>query len=197
MSLRPPRRGVALAWSLAALALTTVALATVTIPLDLDARLQRSVDAFVATVASVRSETVGDEAWTVVTLDVESWLRSGGEDVDDPAAEGSARPTVELAFLGGEAPGVPRLEVAAMPRLVDGERVLLLTHGAGGGLASPLVGFDQGIFRLVDDVWTDADGATLGLDPRGVLVLGDAATPHGEDVLAALLARLVQLGGAP
>lgn len=171
--------------------------ASASVALDLDERLERAVDVFVGEVRSVRQEAFADEPWTIVTVEVEVWLRSLGVDVDDPADERLRRPQVELAFLGGTAPGVPRRTVAGMPTLVEGERVLLLSYGPDRRYASNLVGFDQGFFRLIDDVWTDPDGLTLGLGADGILTLGVTGTPAGEDMLAALVARLEQLGGTP
>jgi hypothetical protein len=171
--------------------------ATPTVALDLDERLERSIDAFVGTVRSVRAEAFEDEPWTVVSLDVEEWLRSRGVDVDDPADEVLRRSQVELAFLGGSAPGVARRVVAGMPTLVEGDRVLLLTYGPDVRYASSLVGFDLGLFRLEGDAWTDVEGLTLGLGGDGILALGAGATPDGPAVRDALRARLEQLGATP
>jgi hypothetical protein len=177
------------------------ALATASVALDLDARLERALDVVVGTVRTTRSEAFGLESWTVVTVEVERWLRSEGGDVDDAAALRSARPTLELAFLGGDAPGAPRRTVALMPAFVVGERVLLLTYGADVRYASNLVGFDQGLFRWRDDAWVDVDGAVLGFAGDGTLALGARpdidVSAADEDVLDALAARLVQLGVRP
>jgi hypothetical protein len=179
----------------AAVPMVQWASATTVLALDLDSRLQRSQDVFVGRVVAVRGEALADEAWTVVTIEVDRWLRAGGADVDDPAAALATRPTVELSFLGGDATGVPRLEVAGMPRLSEGERVLAMTYGSGVRYASPVVGFDQGVFRLVDDVWTDPYGDRLEIDDAGVLQLGTEGTPADDDLLDAVVARLVQVGG--
>jgi hypothetical protein len=192
----PVRLGAALA-AVAIWSATCLALASASVVLDLDERLERAADVFVGEVRSLREEAFDDEPWTVVTLDVEHWLRSAGVDVDDPAAERARRPQVELAFLGGHAPGVPRRTVAGIPSLAPGERLLLLTYGPDARYASNLVGFDQGLFRLADGVWTDADGALLGLDRDGILTLGPTGSPGDEAMLAALRARLEQLGMDP
>jgi hypothetical protein len=173
------------------------AFATPTVRLDLDDRLERSVDVFVADVSAIRGAPIGVDAWTIVTLEVRHWLRSGGIDVAESEVERVRRPIVELAFLGGDAPGVPRQTVAGMPTLVVGERVLLLSYGAEARYASPLVGYDQGLFRIVDDAWTDADGRTLGFDAAGILTLGALAAPVGDELLDALAQRLEGLGGRP
>ena len=193
----PLRRWLAAVTLIASLSTLGSALATASVALDLDERLERAVDAFVGEVRSVRQEAFADEPWTIVTVEVEAWLRSLGVDVDEPVDELLRRPQGELAFLGGTAPGVPRRTVAGMPTLVEGERVLLLSYGPDRRYASNLVGFDQGFFRLVDDVWTDPDGRSLGLGADGILTLGVTGTPAGEEMLAALMARLEQLRGGP
>jgi hypothetical protein len=195
--MKAPRRWLAAVLVIACASVLGWALATASVALDLDERLERAVDVFVGEVRSVRQEAFADEPWTIVTVEVEVWLRSLGVDVDDAADELLRRPQVELAFLGGTAPGVPRRTVAGMPTLVEGERVLLLSYGPDRRYASHLVGFDQGLFRLVDDVWTDPDGRSLGLGDDGILTLGVTGTPAGEDMLAALAARLEQLGVGP
>jgi hypothetical protein len=189
------RRRVALVTG--ALLLLGVAAATASVALDLDARLERAVDAFVGEVRSVRSAALAGEPWTIVTVEVEAWLRSAGAPVDDPEEELGSRPQVELAFLGGDAPGVARRTVAGMPSLAVGERVLLLSYGADARYASNLVGYDQGLFRLVDDVWTDVDGEALGFGPDGILTLGGDGAAADEEMLSALRARLEQVGVRP
>ncbi|CAN5836249.1 hypothetical protein BH23DEI1_BH23DEI1_13290 [soil metagenome] len=195
---RAPRVAFALLAALACAASSSVASATAAVALDLDTMLSRSVDAFFGEVRAVRSEAFEGEPWTVVTITVERWLRSGGSPVDDASDELDRRPDVELAFLGGDAPGVARRSVAGMPTLTLGERVLLLSYGVETRYASNLVGFDQGLFRLVDDAWTDDDGRTLGLGADGILELGvGASTASANDVLDAVIARLSQVGVAP
>jgi hypothetical protein len=183
--------------TLAALFVMLWAGATATLPLDLDERLERSVDVFVAEVTEVRGEAIDGAPWTIVTMAVLHWLRSGGVDVVESEVERVRRPVVELAFLGGDAPGVARQTVGRMPTLVVGETLLLLSYGADVRYASNLVGFDQGLFRLVDEGWTDVDGRSLGFDAAGILVLGAAAAPADDELLDALARRLEQLGGAP
>jgi hypothetical protein len=106
----------------------------------------------------------------VVTFADLTWLRGG------PQA------TVELRFGGGELEGL-REAVAGVPQFTVGDRRVIFAHA--GHYVSPLVGFSQGQFRVVDGaggpVVLDADGS-------GVTGVGRAALPRGaaEDRTAAL-----------
>jgi hypothetical protein len=197
---RPTSHGLALALVVAVLA--PVAIATAVVARDLDDRLARSLDAFVGEVTSLRVERLADAPWTIVRVTVSGWLRSGGSDVTDADAALAARPVVELAFYGGALAGLPSRQVAGMPTYGVGERVLFLTYGEDTGYASPLVGFDQGAFRLSDGSWRDAAGDVLGLDANRLPVLApeDAVAdpaPTEADLMAALAERLAQLGLTP
>ena len=60
-----------------------------------------------------------------------------------------------LRFLGGRAPDGTTLVVAGMPRFVAGDRAAVFA--AGNGLeACPLVGWWQGLYRLLFDAGQDA-----------------------------------------
>ena len=76
-----------------------------------------------------------------------TWLRGG------PQAQ------IELRFGGGELDGL-REEVAGVPQFTVGERRVIFAHA--GHFVSPIVGFNQGLFRVVDGadgpVVLDADG---------------------------------------
>lgn len=125
-----------------------------------------------ATVDDVRVEERDDEPWTVVTLEVDRVLAGGdatdddGERDDDP---------VELSFLGGELPGGRALTVASMPRFDAGEEVLVAIRD-DDALASPLVGFRQGLWRLTGAGLVDERGRALGVGPDGLARNGPATS---------------------
>lgn len=69
-------------------------------------------------------------------------------DVEDAVA-GSLPSSVELTFSGGDVGGI-RQKVGGMPEFVVGERyVVLVEPDQQPALASPVVGFNQGLYRVV------------------------------------------------
>ncbi len=141
-----------------------------------------------ATVADVTTRVDGDLVWTVVTLEVREWLS------DDPAAGDDEAPREEVVVesLGGEAEG-RRLIVPGGPSWRPGDDVLVALH-EGSGLASPVVGFSQGLWRESGGGLVDASGRFLGLDAAGALVRAEVPTAP-EPVLDAV--RQVIAGEAP
>src|SRR5690606_32035026 len=115
-----------------------------------------------------------------------------GSAEDDDLAE-LPPDSLELTFLGGEAPGDRRLVVAGSPSWRTGETVLVAAYD-DPDLASPIVGFRQGLWRLVGDAFVDEDGRGLGLDAAGRLVRSDLPAAPAE-VLSAV--RAVVAGEAP
>ena len=110
-------------------------------------------------------------------------------DADEEAAEEEApRGELVIESLGGEAEG-RRLIVSGGPSWRPGDEVLVALHGASG-LASPVVGFAQGLWRVTGDGLVDGGGRFLGLDPAGALVRADGptATPSVLDAVRAALA---------
>jgi hypothetical protein len=130
--------------------------------------------AFVGTVASQRVEAREGEPWTVVEFDVERWLLGG-------AAQGRRQ---DLSFLGGELVG-EGLRVSLMPRFEVGERVLLLAHQEE--YYSPIVGFNQGLWRLEGRGLVDEQGRFLGLDEAGRLA--PDAPERGSELVIDSVAR--------
>lgn len=97
---------------------------------------------FVGTVTGLRSRWVDEEQSaieTIVTFTVEEAL------LGDLGKEESLR------FSGGEVDGL-REQIAGVPRFVVGERVVLFARRARS--TSPVVGFHQGCFRVVDGAAT-------------------------------------------
>lgn len=135
--------------------------------LELDEMLVAADLAFVGTVSSVRVESRGGTPWSVVEFEVERTL-------DGAAADDGV---VELAFLGGERPGVGTLRVSEIPRFEIGERVLILAYDEA--YFSPIVGFNQGLWRHQGETLRDVRGRALGLDTEGRLQFDGAEQEPG------------------
>jgi len=166
-------RRVALLAALGAVVVAPRAGATVVVAKDFGALCAEADLIFVGTVASTQSRWSDPQRQaieTVVTFADLTWLRGG------PQA------TVELRFGGGELEGL-RESVAGVPQFTVGERRVIFAHA--GHYVSPLVGFSQGQFRVVDG----ADGpVVLDADGKAVTGVGGAALQRGavEDRPAAL-----------
>lgn len=143
--------------SLLALLLSTTAFATTFRELSLEEMFTATEVGFIATVSSASVEMRGDLPWTVVEFEVERWL--AGDVADN---------VVRLAFLGGSRPGGAGLQVNLMPGFEVGERVMILAYDEE--YYSPIVGFNQGIWRLRDQALRDAQGRLLSLDDDGRLL---------------------------
>ena len=61
-----------------------------------------------------------------------------------------------LNFLGGTL-GSKRLVVGGMPQLNVGQRVILFTHTPNATYVSPIIGFNQGILKVVHDDQSNTD----------------------------------------
>lgn len=170
------------------LAVWQPALGTTYLALSPQEVLESADAVLTATVADVTARVDDAGVWTVVTLEVREWL------TDDPRAgeDEAPRETVVIEVLGGEAEG-RRLIVAGGPTWRPGDEVLVALH-ADSGLATPVVGFSQGLWRSVDGGLVDPGGRYLALDPGGALVRADGSTP-APTVLDAV--RLALAGEAP
>lgn len=158
--------------------------------LTFEERLELAEDIFVGRVTALDAEVRDGDPWTLVTLQVETWLLHEGTPTDVGPFE------VTLAFLGGQAPGVPPRLVAGFPTFELGERVLVASYGALARAASPLVGVTQGLWREEADVWRDSAGEALALDAA----LRPQLAPDGDPEsiwLPALAAHLSELRGEP
>jgi len=175
---RPPRDRRATAIRtiralLAAVLLATAATATAGgwRALDLPERLDATREAFVGRVASVDVDVRDGEPWTMVTLEVERWFRREGR------ASGDGPREVRVALWGGRAPGAPPLLVAGTPTFAVGERVILWLRSIDAGLAVPIVGIDQGLWRATEGAWQGVDGLSLGVGAGGRPQLDGATAP--------------------
>lgn len=155
------------------------ALATVYRQLALEEILAAAEVAFVGTVASLSVVIQDDVPWTVVEFDVE-------QDLTDDAGKGGE---VRLSFLGGDPAGAPALFVSLMPRFEVGERVVLLAYDEE--YYSPIVGFNQGLWRLQGNALVDELGRRLSLDQGG----GLQADGDGAEAPRLIEALRRELGG--
>ena len=157
--------GVAAAVGVALLAtLSGVALASSVLERSLATLLERADLRVYGDVVSRTSERADDgEIWTTVTIDVVRDL----DRPDDPEAP----ETRDLRFLGGTLDGGRTSVVDGVPRLQEGERILVLAY-TDENLASPVVGVWQGLWRVGAEGLTDERGRVLALDQGGVRLDG-------------------------
>lgn len=168
---------------LAMLLLVGTATATTYRVMTIDEMIAAADIAFYGEVRDVVVFERDGDPWTRVVFLVERDLRADGvedgsqdstedgtpaeADPDDPSFE------VELAFLGGRLPGGPSLTVALVPTFSVGDRVVVFAYSEE--VASPIVGFRQGVWWEDGDSLRDADGRVLGIE-EDVIVPGAPAT---------------------
>jgi hypothetical protein len=115
---------------------------------------------FVGTVARVESRWSDPQRQAIETIVTFSDL----EPLGGPLGE-----EVTLRFAGGEVEGI-REVIAGVPRFVPGERVVLFARQETS--VSPIVGFSQGCFRVVEDA---LGPAVRGCDGHGVVLPAETA----------------------
>jgi hypothetical protein len=113
---------------------------------------------FVGSVRSIESRWAAPEQGTIDTLVTFT---------DLVPLYGVASQEVVLRFAGGAIDGM-REEIAGMPRFEVGERVIVFARQ--GRFVSPIVGFHQGLFEVVE-----RDGEPVVLNERGAPVTAAAA----------------------
>ncbi|MEX2536210.1 MAG: hypothetical protein WD273_11505 [Trueperaceae bacterium] len=145
---------------LAALLMSGPAGATTYRELSLPEMLDSAQIAFFGTVAAVRIEEREGEPWTVVEFEIERLLAGSADN----------SPALELSFLGGDLPGGAGYRINLMPGFEVGEQVLLLAYAEN--YISPIVGFNQGLWRQAGEALLDESGRRLSLDDEGRLVHG-------------------------
>lgn len=150
---------------LAGVALWAVsAAATTVIPKDFRALCAEADLVFVGTVSAVRSQWAEPDRHaieTLVTFSVLTWMRGG----DTPA--------VTLRFGGGQV-GDIRAEVVGMPHFAAGDHLVILARQEHS--MSPIVGFSQGYFRVVEG---PAGPVVLNAGGQPVIQAGDGALVFG------------------
>lgn len=178
-----------------ALALSSQALATTFLELDLESLLRQSEIVVFGRVLDSRVENRDGDPWTVVRIlpirDLLAELASdsnsdnGNNDNSDDEDD-----SISLAFYGGTLADGSSLSVSGMPTFNNNEEVLLLAYDAS--YYSPIVGFSQGLWRLAARGFVDEQGRVLSLDEEGML-LRDGEGGGTEDILDALRAMLETL----
>jgi hypothetical protein len=149
--------------SVAALA-APPARATVVVAKDFAALCAEADLIFVGTVTATTSEwsnAAQQSIRTRVTFGDLTWLRGEGGD------------RVTLLFAGGELDGL-REAIDGVPQFTVGQRRVIFAHA--GHYVSPLVGFNQGLFQVVD---SPGGPAVLDADGRAVTGVGQAALTRG------------------
>jgi hypothetical protein len=151
---------------------------------------------FYGTVSDVVAENRAGVAWTLVTLRVDELLagfgydpatiddaRGGAGDAAGPLDPAEVAPeSVTLAFLGGEGAGADLL-VSGAPEWRFDESFLVAAYQQEG-LASPLVGFRQGLWRIEDQGFVDLDGVALAIADDGSLVRAEVGATTTQVVRA-------------
>jgi hypothetical protein len=158
-AVRRASAAILLGAALCAVPIARPAAATVIVAKDFAALCAEAELIFVGTVSATASRWSDPQRRaieTLVTFTDLTWLRGG------PRAE------IVLRFAGGEIDGLHE-EIAGVPRFAVGERRVIFARD--GRYVSPLVGFSQGLFRVVDS----ADGP--------VVLDGDAVTADGRAAL--------------
>lgn len=138
--------------------------ATVVVAKDFDALCAEAALIFVGTVTKVESRWSDPQKQAIeteVTFGDLTWLRGGSPS------------QIALEFGGGEMDGL-REAVAGVPTFTVGERRIVFAHD--GHFVSPVVGFNQGVFRVVDG--TDGP-VVLDVDGKAVTGIGRAGLQRG------------------
>lgn len=177
----PTRPTCALLGTLLALLLGGVALATTYRELSPSEIFELADVIFSGRVLDVTSSYDATAAlpgvYTTVTFAVDEVLggsllienedeEQSGDEEPPGLGEGPSGGEFTLRFLGGEDDTDRRLLVAGSPTWRSGENVLVAAlHD--DALASPVVGFRQGLWRLSDQAYVDQDGVPLAVDAVG------------------------------
>lgn len=154
---------------------------------------------FYGTVTDVVTQDRAGETWSVVTLRVDELLKgfgydpavdggvggsaggnaggSAGELPGPPDAGAVAPETVTLEFLGGTAAG-SELLVSGAPSWRFDDSYLVAAYEQQD-LASPLVGFRQGLWLLAEEGLVDLDGTWLAVGADGSPVRAPLDAPAG------------------
>jgi hypothetical protein len=132
---------VAVSIAIAVAGACSYAFATVVVSVGFDDQCRQADRIFVGTVDEIesrRNPSAPAYFETIVSFTVE---RRVAGDVPD---------TVSLRFTGGQI-GNERQSIDGMPEFVQGERYVVFTEAAGGTrLVSEILGFNQGLYRIVD-----------------------------------------------
>jgi hypothetical protein len=152
---------------LIALALQPTATASVAPALSFEAIVQSAGTIFRGRVLRIQSRwedtTSGRAIVTGVTFRVERLLK------------GFSQPEVTLDFLGGEV-GDVALDVVGVPRFSIDQRDIICAY-PNGSYVSPVVGFNQGRFRVTHDAVRNQDFVTAS-DGSPISTVADVGRPR-------------------
>ena len=153
--------------------------------------------AYTGTVAAVTSEMRDGRPWTRVTVALSELLKAledeaAGSDGQPGGSDGNQQGQLSIWLLGGEGEDGSRLLVAGAPEFQQGEQVLVAAYREES-LASSLVGYRQGLWRLSELGFVDDDGLYLELTDS--LALNRSALPSDAPAVLDAIRRL--LAGEP
>jgi len=158
-------RSVLVAVAVAAFALVaSPAHATVVVAKDFAALCAEADLIFVGTVTATKAEWSNASQQSIrtrVTFGALTWLRGDGGD------------STTLVFAGGALDGLHE-DIDGVPSFAIGERRVVFARA--GHYVSPLVGFNQGLFQVVDSA---SGPAVLDAAGRAVTGVGQAALTRG------------------
>jgi hypothetical protein len=84
---------------------------------------------------------------------------------------------ITLRFTGGPGRGERFLEVVGVPRFEIGEKCILFVTGNGMRIC-PIVGWGQGLFRVVDNVVLTENGRSIWRTKDGLITYGPVDAKH-------------------
>ena len=170
--LSPQLRATACGLSVALLALiSSSGLATTYVELAIEEMASKADMAFHGTVTEIEVADRDGEPWTLVTFAV---IESLSGDIEE---------SVALELLGGTLDNGVSVSVVGIPEFRSGDEVIVLAYD--GSYVSPVVGFNQGLWRLTARGFEDERGTLLSLDEDGRLI-EDGDGGASDEILAAL-----------
>ncbi len=140
---------IGLVLALASLFATCTGTATTVRPLDLSDLAQQAEVIADVTVTGTESFWASPAAGKLIHTRVTLSLNSA-------PLKGQVTSPFTLDFLGGSV-GNRTMEVSGMPKLQTGDRLIIFSHGPDQIFVSPLIGFDQGVLRVIKDKVANVD----------------------------------------
>ncbi|MCA9836437.1 MAG: hypothetical protein KC422_05970 [Trueperaceae bacterium] len=136
--------------------------------LSFEDMLAKAEIAFYGTVTATTVVEQDGEPWTQVSFEVLEPYRGVEEDSS----------SLELLFYGGQSATVNQ-QVSLMPSFTVGEKLILFAYDAQ--YYSPIVGFNQGLWREMENGFRGEAGDLLSLEGEQLVLTGQGLSP--EDLL--------------